>query len=151
MKSFSDKRSERTNIEHSEAGMTLFELLIVLLILGLLATLIAPQVIGYLGRSKTNVAEAQMSSISTALELFYLDVGRYPDASEEGLTALVEAPEDLARWQGPYFGNASGLVDPWDRPYVYALQTESDGYVLTSLGRDGEIGGDGEDRDLSRN
>lgn len=138
------------NRSHREAGITLMEMLVAMLIVAFLATLVAPRVIGYLGRSKTNVAEAQISSIATALELFYLDVGRYPLPDEEGLSALVEAPDTVTGWQGPYFDRASGLVDPWGRPYTYALQETGDRYILTSLGRDGEVGGDGEDRDLSR-
>jgi general secretion pathway protein G len=147
---FTDRRQACSNRTRGEGGFTLFELLIVLGILALIATLVAPRLIGYLGRSKTDVAQAQMSSISTALELYYLDMGRYPLA-EEGLAALVAAPEDTDGWRGPYFGNESGLMDPWDRPYDYALGEDNDRYVLTSLGKDGEIGGDGEDTDLSRN
>jgi general secretion pathway protein G len=119
-------------------------------ILALVATLVAPRLIGYLGRSKIDVAQAQMASISTALELYYLDLGRYPEA-EEGLPALVSEPDEANGWRGPYLSNGSGLIDPWDRPYDYSLHGGSDGYTLTSLGRDGEIGGDGENSDLSRN
>lgn len=133
-----------------EAGITLFELLVVLVILALLATIVAPRVIGYLGRSKVDVAQAQMASIATALELFYLDVGRYPDPEEEGLVALTSPPEELETWRGPYFSNESGLTDPWGRPYLYAVEEGAVRYVLTSLGGDGEVGGEGENRDLSR-
>lgn len=132
-----------------DAGITLFELLVVLVIIALLATLVAPRVIGYLGRSKRSVAEAQMSNISTSLELFYLDNGRYPLA-DEGLDVLVTASETLPAWRGPYFGDQAGLVDPWGRPYGYALNETGDRFVLTSLGRDGVVGGEGEDGDLSR-
>ncbi|WP_417482701.1 type II secretion system major pseudopilin GspG [Maricaulis sp.] len=133
----------------SERGITLFELLVVLVILALLATIVAPRVIGYLGRSKTDVAQAQMSSIATSLELFYLDMGRYPEA-DEGLAALMEAPEDSLLWRGPYFGNSSGFNDPWGRPYIYLRAEPGDRFVLTSFGRDGEEGGEGEDGDLTR-
>ena len=127
----------------------MFELLVVLVILALLATIVAPRVIGYLGRSKTDVAQSQMSSIATSLELFYLDMGRYPEA-DEGLVVLVNAPEDAPAWRGPYFNNETGLTDPWGREYGYVLSEGEERYILTSLGRDGEMGGDGEDRDLSR-
>jgi general secretion pathway protein G len=134
-----------------EAGVTLLELLVVMVILTLLATLVAPRVMGYLGRSKTDVARAQMSSLSTALELYYLDVGSYP-SDEDGLINLIEAPEDEGGWQGPYLrnGDASGLIDPWDREYGYVLDESGSRFTLTSLGRDGEVDGEGEDRDLIR-
>ncbi|WP_238934681.1 type II secretion system major pseudopilin GspG [Maricaulis parjimensis] len=140
---------KQVNQRSSDAGITLFEILVVMVIIALLATIVAPRVIGYVGRSKVDVAEAQMASIATSLELYYLDMGQYPDA-EEGLVALVEAPEDNPAWQGPYFSNVSGLTDPWGRPYGYALNAQTERYILSTLGRDGEVGGDGEDRDLTR-
>jgi len=133
-----------------DAGMTLFELLVVLVILALLATIVAPRVIGYLGRSRGDVATAQMASIATSLELFYIDMGRYPD-SEEGLTILVEAPAEEPAWRGPYFSDASGLTDPWGRTYRYELAQSGDRFILSTLGRDGEVGGESEDADIVRN
>lgn len=150
MKLSSEQATSRRKGRDSEAGLTLLEMLIVLAIVALLGALIAPNVMRYLGQSKIEVAEAQMSSIATSLELFYLDVGRYPDVDEEGLAALVEAPDDLESWQGPYFRDASGLVDPWGRPYGYALQPAGNRFTLTSLGADGATGGDGENGDLTR-
>ncbi len=149
MKWFIDMTTTSRQPKASERGITLFELLVVLVILALLATIVAPRVIGYLGRSKTDVAQAQMSSIATSLELFYLDMGRYPDA-DEGLEALMEAPDESVLWRGPYFGNSSGFNDPWGRPYIYLRAEPGDRFVLTSFGRDGEEGGEGEDGDLSR-
>jgi general secretion pathway protein G len=149
MKWFTDMTKSGTAAKRSERGITLFELLVVLVILALLATIVAPRVIGYLGRSKTDVAQAQLSSIATSLELFYLDMGRYPEA-EEGLAALMDAPDDSALWRGPYFGNSSGFNDPWGRPYLYLRTEPGDRFMLTTLGRDGEAGGEGEDGDLSR-
>jgi general secretion pathway protein G len=148
MKRFTDMKTDDTQAR--DAGITLFEILVVMVLIALLAAFVAPRVISYVGRSKVDVAEAQMASIATSLELYYLDMGRYPDAQEEGLQALVEPPADSPAWQGPYFSNASGLMDPWDRPYGYALDAETERFTLTTLGRDGEEGGDGEDRDLSR-
>lgn len=149
MKWFTDMTKRGAPVKTSERGITLFELLVVLVILALLATIVAPRVIGYLGRSKTDVAQAQLSSIATSLELFYLDMGRYPDEAE-GLIVLLEAPDGSAQWRGPYFGNESGLNDPWGRPYLYLRMEPGDHFTLTSLGRDGEVGGEGEDGDLSR-
>ncbi|WP_300528956.1 type II secretion system major pseudopilin GspG [Maricaulis sp.] len=132
-----------------EAGITLLEILVVLLIVALLAALVAPNVIRYLGQSRSQVAEAQMASIATALELYYIDMGRYP-GEEDGLIVLVEAPENDPVWQGPYFREASGLTDPWGRPYLYELGETGDQFTIRTLGSDGEEGGEGDNADLSR-
>jgi general secretion pathway protein G len=143
------KRAKRATCLGREAGITLYELLVVLAIIALLATFVVPQVMGYLGRSRSNVATAQLASIETSLELFYLDMTRYP-TEEEGLMALMQAPAEAEAWQGPYFRNESGLTDPWGRPYTYALDETGNRFTIGSLGRDGEPGGEGEDRDLTR-
>jgi general secretion pathway protein G len=132
-----------------DAGVTLFELLVVLIIIGILATIVAPRVIGYVGRSRTDVAEAQLASIQTSLELYYLDVGRYPTV-EHGLDALMEPPEGVLTWQGPYFSRASGLIDPWGIAYRYTFDAETGRYAIGTLGKDGVEGGEGEDADILR-
>ena len=132
-----------------QRGLTLFELLVVLAIIALLAALVAPRVVGYLGRAKSDAATSQMANIATALELFYYDVGRYPTEAE-GLSALVDAPGDLAAWMGPYLKDASGLIDPWGRNYLYTVDDDREVFIVSSLGRDGEPGGDGEDADLAK-
>jgi general secretion pathway protein G len=134
-----------------EAGFTLFELLVVLAILTLLAAIVAPRVIGYLGRAKGDVARSQMSNILTALELYYLDLGGYP-REDQGLPALVVAPEidsePLAAWRGPYLGDDTALTDPWGAAYIYVYDPQTDRARVVSYGRDGEPGGEGEDGDL---
>lgn len=134
-----------------QKGLTLFELLVVLVILALLATLVAPRVVGYLGRAKTDVARAQAANIAASLELFYLDLGRYP-TQEEGLAALLDggALENTALWRGPYFKEETGLIDPWGREYDYQLDENGEGFTIVSLGRDGEEGGDGDDADVRK-
>ena len=134
-----------------QKGLTLFELLVVLAILTLLATLIAPRVIGYLGRAKSDVARAQAANIAASLELFYIDHDRYPDASE-GLDALLTAPasDDAQFWRGPYFKEETGLTDPWGRPYLYEVDETRDGFTVISFGRDGVEGGEGDDADIRR-
>jgi general secretion pathway protein G len=132
-----------------QAGITLLEILVVLLIIALLAAFVAPNVMRYVGQSRGQVAEAQMASIATSLELYYIDMGRYPRA-DEGLTVLVEAPDNNPMWQGPYFGQESGLTDPWGRPYLYTLEETGDRFTIRTLGSDGEEGGEGENADLSR-
>ena len=132
-----------------QAGLTLFELLVVLAILALLATLIAPRVVGYLGRARIDVAHAQAASIAASLELFYLDFGRYPSESK-GLNVLLTAPPEAAGWRGPYLKDASGLVDPWGKPYLYAPDENTEGFTIISFGRDGVEGGEGDDADIRK-
>ena len=133
----------------SARGFTLLELLVVLAILALLAAFVAPRVFNYLSGAKSDVAGLQMQSIRTALDFYRLDTGRFPSESE-GLKALVERPASTpAGWNGPYLQGATLPLDPWSRAYLYAPDDATDGYVLSTLGADGRVGGDGEDRDLT--
>jgi general secretion pathway protein G len=120
-------------------GFTLIELLVVLAILGLLAAIAVPQVLKYLGRAKEDVVKVQVEALSTSLDLFKLDVGRYP-TGQEGLNALVQKPAGLDQWNGPYVTKASSLIDPWGRPYVYRQVDPTGNYLLYSLGPDGNRG-----------
>ncbi|HXI86118.1 MAG TPA: type II secretion system major pseudopilin GspG [Parvularculaceae bacterium] len=136
-------------MERRQHGLTLFELLIVLVILAFLATIVAPRVVGYLGRAKSDIAKAQAANIASSLELFFLDFERYP-TTEEGLTALAAAPSGLAGWRGPYLKDQSGLIDPWGRPYLYEVGEDGESFEVVSLGRDGKEGGGGEDADIHK-
>jgi general secretion pathway protein G len=129
-----------------EGGFTLIELMIVLFILGLLAALVAPRLMGRVGKAKQKTAQAQMQLLATALDLFHLDVGRYP-TSEEGLRALRDKPDTLPAWGGPYLDKGVPN-DPWGRPYVYKFPGEHGPYDLSSLGADGTEGGEGENMDI---
>ena len=129
-------------------GFTLIELLVVLVILGLLAGMVGPNVMKYIGSSKTEVARAQLQDLSAGLDLFKLDVGRYPD-NEEGLQALVEASNEIAGWNGPYLRKKRVPLDPWNTDYVYRYPGQEDDYDLLSLGADKEVDGSGEDSDIS--
>lgn len=131
-----------------EAGFTLVELLVVLAIIALIATLVAPQVLRYLGSARTNAAKAQIHNLESALELYYVDNAKYPTAGE-GLSALVTAPAGESRWNGPYLKGSSGLNDPWGHPYVYELKADANGVTIRTLGRDGKPDGSGEDQDVS--
>lgn len=135
-------------LRRQEAGFTLMEMLVVLGIIALLAALVAPRVVRYLSTARTESAAIQINNISSALELYYLDVGDYPPA-ETGLEALLEAPADVPGWNGPYLNKASGLQDPWDRPYLYRYPGEHGSFDIYSLGRDGELGGEGEGADVT--
>lgn len=131
-----------------EAGFTLIELLVVMVILVLLASLVAPRVIGYLGSSRTKSAKVQIESLSTSLELYKLDTGRYPDA-REGLTALVQRPGDLPSWNGPYLKKDKVPLDPWGQPYLYRYPGQHGPFDILTLGADKKEGGQGEDQDVT--
>lgn len=129
----------------NQFGFTLLELLVVIVIIGLLAGLVAPRYFDTVSKSKAKIAKAQMSSLEKALEQYRLEVGGYP-SREQGLEALVTAPNGVAKWQGPYL-KKSVPKDPWDNPYLYTVVSGE--INITSLGADGAIGGEGEDTDVS--
>lgn len=127
-------------------GFTLLELLVVLAILGLLAAIVGPQVIKYLGSSRSETAAVQVKNVDAALKLLRLDAGRYPSA-QEGLQALVTQPPGMADWRGPYLPNASALTDPWGNPYRYAVPGKHGEVDVYTLGSDNAEGGSGEAKD----
>jgi len=138
----------RFRLPHKQAGFTLIELLVVLMILGLLAGLVGPKVLKYLGGAKSDTTGLQIAEFSGGLDLYYLAAGRYP-TTEEGLLALVDAPTGVENWQGPYLKKSTIPEDPWGRGYHYQYPGENGEYDLYSLGRDNAQGGDGEDADIS--
>lgn len=129
------------------SGFTLIELLVVLVILGLLAGLVGPQVMKYLGGAHTDTARLQIEDLSAALDLYRLEVGRYPTTAE-GLDALVEAPSGVTRWNGPYLKKKVVPKDPWGYEYQYRAPGEHGPYDLYSLGADNAEGGEGENQDI---
>jgi general secretion pathway protein G len=120
-----------------DGGYTLIELLVVLAILGFLAAVVAPQVLKYLDSSKVSAARTQVEGLSSAIDLFRLDVGRYPTA-QEGLNALVTAPPTLTAWNGPYVKKRASLTDPWGHPYKYRTPGQHGEFDVYSGGPDGE-------------
>ena len=128
-------------------GFTLIELLVVLAILGLIVALVTPQVLKYLGRAKTDTARIEIQNIGNALDLFRLDMSRYP-SQPEGLEALIEAPPGAAQWNGPYLKQRKLPLDPWGRPYIYRSPGEHGDYDLYTLGADNAPGGTGENQDV---
>ena len=133
---------------HGEQGFTLVEMLVVITIIGLIMGLIGPRVLNYLGESKVKAAKIQMQSFSSALDLFHLDAGRYPTASE-GLAALVRRTPGVAGWNGPYLKGGNVPNDPWNNPYIYRAPGEHGAYDIVSLGSDGQEGGSGTAADIS--
>ena len=130
-----------------ERGFTLLELLVVMVIIGLLAGLVAPRYFDQVGKSNTKIARAQIDALEKALDQYRLDVGHYP-TSEQGLIALVVKPPNTDKWEGPYL-KKSVPPDPWGQPYVYKSPGGRGDYELSSLGSDGQPGGVGEAADAT--
>ena len=130
-----------------EAGFTLVEILVVITIIGLIMALVGPRVLNYLGESKAKAAKIQIESFSSALDLYYLDIGRYP-TSNEGLAALTRG-NNLPGWDGPYLRGGMVPNDPWGHGYVYRSPGEHGPYDIVSYGSDGQEGGSGVAADIS--
>lgn len=129
------------------SGVTILEILVVLAIIALLASVVAPRVIGQLGKAKSQTAALQIDNLVSAVQLFYIDTGRYPSETE-GLPALFSEPAGAEGWSGPYLDTEEALSDPWGRDYIYSGEG-AEGFDIQSLGRDGTTGGEGEDADLA--
>jgi general secretion pathway protein G len=140
MAALTQSLANRHAAREGERGFTLVEMLVVITIIGLIMALVGPRVLNYLGESKVKAAHIQIESLSSALDLFYLDNGRYP-SSEEGLSALVQRPANYASWNGPYLKTGSVPTDPWGRPYLYRSPAEHAPYEIASYGPSGERGG----------
>ena len=125
-----------------QRGFTLVEILVVITIIGLIMGLVGPRVLNYLSESKVKAAKIQIQSFTSALELFYLDAGRYPTTSE-GLGVLVKSTGGLSAWNGPYLKGGSVPNDPWGRPYAYRSPGEHGAYDIVSYGAGGQGGADG--------
>ena len=132
----------------SERGYTLVEILVVITIIGLIMALVGPRVLNYLTESKVKTARIQIQSFASALDLFYLDAGRYP-TSAEGLAVLVRPTTGITAWNGPYLKGGTVPSDPWGKPYLYRSPGEHGAYDVVSLGSDGQDGGTGTAADIT--
>lgn len=139
------KKFKRVLLNHD--GFTLLELLIVMIIIGLLAALIGPKMIGRVGESRQTVAKQQIEGFSSALEMYKLDTTKYP-AQEQGLEALITEPQGVSNWKGPYLKKKFVPKDPWGNNYIYIYPGEHGDYDLVSYGSDSNAGGEGEAKDV---
>jgi general secretion pathway protein G len=135
---FARRNTEACNrhFRRSEAGFTLVEMLVVITIIGLIMSLVGPRVLTYLSDSKAKTARIQIQGFSSALDLYHIDIGRYP-TSAEGLGALAQKPDGAASWNGPYLSGNSVPKDPWGRPYIYKFPGQHGAYDIVSLGPEG--------------
>lgn len=141
-------RQPRGPARNGEAGFTLIEMLVVITIIGLIMALVGPRVLNYLSDSKVKAAKIQIESFKSALDLFYLDTGRYPSTSE-GLGALVHTASNVAAWNGPYLKGGTVPADPWGHAYTYRAPGEHGAYDIVSFGSDGQQGGTGDAADIT--
>jgi general secretion pathway protein G len=144
----SSKLRRRQATRHGEQGFTLIEILVVITIIGLIMGLVGPRVLNYLSDARSKAAKIQIESFASALDLYFLDTGHYPNSSE-GLTALVRRPANTLPWNGPYLKGATVPNDPWGNPYVYRMPGQHGTYDLISYGSDGNEGGTGAAADIT--
>jgi general secretion pathway protein G len=128
-------------------GFTLMEIIIVVIIMGLIAALVVPNLFKKTEKAKRQICKIQITMLEDAVKSFKLDTGRYP-TTKEGLNALLQPPEGITNWDGPYL--EKGLPkDPWDRDYLYVYPGKNYTFEITSLGADGKEGGEGENKDVN--
>lgn len=141
------RNREEHERRNKQAGFSLIELIVVLVILGLLATIVGPKVMDRMKGAKREIAKVQIAEIEQALELFSFDVGHFPQGNE-GLQALIANPGG-DQWKGPYLKKGAVPKDPWSREYVYRCPGQHGDYDLYSLGADGQEGGEGDNADVT--
>jgi general secretion pathway protein G len=139
---------KRKQMNRSQPGFTLIELLVVLVILGLLAGVAGPKIIGYLGGARSDTARLQIEEFGGSLDLFKLETGRYP-TTQEGLQALVQQPISVTGWNGPYLKKKVVPKDPWNNDYHYLSPGQHGDYDISSWGADNREGGEGDNKDIN--
>ena len=131
-----------------QRGMTLIEILVVLVLIGIVLGIVGGNFIGRGEKAKADAAKIEIGQIGQALDLYKLEIGRYPSSSE-GLQALVTAPAGAANWNGPYWKKAQIPKDPWGNEYRYTSPGQKGAYDIVSLGADGKEGGEGTNKDIT--
>lgn len=142
------KVRRKRQAREAQRGFTLIEILVVITIIGLIMALVGPRVLNYLSESKVKAAKIQIESFSNALDLYFMDTGRYPSSSE-GLTGLMRPSENIPGWNGPYLKGNSVPKDPWSHRYIYRAPGPHGPYEILSYGADGQEGGTGVSADIS--
>ena len=130
------------------SGMTLIEILVVLVLIGIVLGIVGGNFIGRGEKAKADAAKIEIGQIGQSLDLFKLETGRYP-SSQEGLQALVSSPPGIANWNGPYWKKSTLPKDPWGNEYRYSAPGQSGAYDILSYGADGKEGGEGANKDIS--
>jgi general secretion pathway protein G len=131
----------------AQAGFTLVEILVVITIIALIMALVGPRVLNFLAESKVKAAKIQIESLSSALDLYFLDIGQYP-SNAEGLNALMQRSGNAVGWNGPYLKGTIVPKDPWGKPYIYRAPGQNGAYDIISYGADGQEGGTGAAADI---
>jgi general secretion pathway protein G len=139
--------TQRQSSAGRDDGFTLLELLVVMVIIGLLASYVGPKYFNQIGKSEVKAARAQLDALDKSLDQYRLDTGHYP-STEQGLNALVQPPASEAKWSGPYLKKDVPL-DPWGAAYQYKAPGEHGEFDLFSFGKDGQLGGTGEAADIT--
>ena len=143
-----DARPARFRAPPRVRGMTLIEILVVLVLIGIVLGIVGGNFIGRGEKAKGDAAKIEIGQISQALDLFKLEVGHYPTTSE-GLQALITAPAGATNWNGPYWKKSTLPKDPWGNEYKYNAPGQSGPYDIMSYGADGKEGGDGPNKDIT--
>jgi len=141
-------RARRWRAASREAGMTLIEILVVLVLIGIVLGIVGGNFIGRGEKAKADAAKIEIGQIGQALDLYKLEIGRYP-STQEGLQALIQAPAGASNWNGPYWKKATLPKDPWGNDYKYSAPGQNGPYDILSYGADGKEGGEGTNKDIS--
>lgn len=140
--------NRKLSVRMPQRGMTLIEILVVLVLIGIVLGIVGGNFIGRGEKAKADAAKIEIGQIGQALDLYKLEIGRYPSSSE-GLQALVTAPAGAANWNGPYWKKAQIPKDPWGNEYRYTSPGQKGAYDILSLGADGKEGGEGANKDIT--
>src|SRR5436190_18684398 len=141
-------RRRSPTLRRDERGMTLIEILVVLVLIGIVMGIVGSNFLGRGEKAKADAAKIEIGQIAQSLDLFKLEVGRYP-TTQEGLQALISAPAGVNNWNGPYWKKSSVPKDPWGTEYKYSSPAANAPYEIISLGADGREGGEGPNKDIS--